>query len=93
MHDGCKDLSFNLQIVFIFLVSQLIWHQMYYLWTGGTYKFCLVGVSFLGQNVFSNKITDLGASNRLDGVVYSSVSMMLPFYLTALMKIPINFVG
>ena len=93
MHDGCKDLSFNLQIVFIFLVSQLIWHQMYYLWTGGTYKFCLVGVSFLGQNVFSNKITDLGASNRLDGVMYSSVSMMLPFYLTALMKIPINFVG
>ena len=93
MHDGCKDLSFNLQTVFIFLVSQLIWHQMYYLWTGGTYKFCLVGVSFLGQNVFSNKITDLGASNRLDGVIYSSVSMMLPFYLTALMKIPINFVG
>ena len=93
MHDGCKDLSFNLLIVFIFLVSQLIWHQMYYLWTGGTYKFCLVGVSFLGQNVFSNKITDLGASNRLDGVIYSSVSMMLPFYLTALMKIPINFVG
>ena len=66
---------------------------MYYLWTGGTYKFCLVGVSFLGQNVFSNKITDLGASNRLDGAIYSSVSMMLPFYLTALMKIPINFVG
>ena len=93
MHDGCKDLSFNLQIVFIFLVRQLIWHQMYYLWTGGTSKFCLVGVSFLGQNVFSNKITDLGASNRLDGVIYSSVSMMSPFYLTALMKIPINFVG
>ena len=50
-------------------------------------------VSFLGQKDTSNKITDLGTSNRLGGTIHSSVSTLLSFCVNVLITLSINCIG
>ena len=94
LHHECKDLSFNWKRVPIFLVRQLIltsnvlfinWWNFFINW--------LDNVSFLEQKGISNKITNLRTSNRLSGILYSSVPTLLYFGLNVLITLSINIIG